>query len=195
MKKQIKRIQEKLGLCADGIIGPQSISAINRALGIADTPLWPTQAEVRSGRSLFGPAGQEQKLVNIQPPYTRYYRDGPLGSIRVHEAIAPHVQAARREVLAHYGNAEIIRLGLNDYGGSYNLRPTSKGSALSMHAWGIALDFAPAKNGYNCKAPSASLSRPECQAWWDIWEAQGAIPLGRERDYDWMHLQFALLNS
>jgi len=38
-----------------------------------------------------------------------------------------------------------------------------------------------------------TLSSPECETWWQIWESHGAISLGRQRDYDWMHLQFARL--
>jgi hypothetical protein len=64
---------------------------------------------------------------------------------------------------------------------------------MSMHAWGIALDFAAEKNTYSMKKPQASLSKPECEMWWKIWEKHGAVSLGRELGYDWMHLQFARL--
>ena len=62
-----------------------------------------------------------------------------------------------------------------------------------MHAWGIALDFAPDTNAYSPRAPRATLSHPDCDAWGRIWESHGAVSLGRERDMDWMHLQFARL--
>lgn len=114
-------------------------------------------------------------------------------SIRVHRLIAKHVQEALAEVLAAYGQETIRRLGLDVYGGSYNYRATSSGAALSMHAWGIALDFSPAANALHYKAPRASLSHPDCNKWWEIWERHGAVSLGRECDYDWMHLQFARL--
>lgn len=103
------------------------------------------------------------------------------------------MQAALEEVLVHYGQEEIHRLGLDLYGGSYQYRSTSTGSALSMHAWGIALDFSPSANALHYKAPRASLSHPDCRKWWEIWEKYGAVSLGRECDYDWMHLQFARL--
>ncbi len=193
MKDDIRRIQKKLGVAADGIIGPQTLAAISKVLGLPALPIWPTQAEVRSGCSLFGRPGNEGVLVNIIPAYPLLYEGEAVRSIRVHQAIARHVQDALAEVLAHYGQAEIHRLGLNLYGGSYNFRSTSRGSALSMHAWGIALDFAPEANAYSTRAPRASLSHPDCEAWWRIWESHGAISLGRERDVDWMHLQFARL--
>ncbi len=193
MKTSLRRIQKKLGVEADGILGPQTLSALHKALGISEAPAWPTQEQVRRGTSLFGLPGNEALLVNIVPAYPLLYEGQAVRSIRVHEYIAGHVQQALREVLAHYGQADIELLGLNQYGGSYAYRNTSKGKALSMHAWGIALDFAPATNAYNTRAPRATLSHPDCAAWWDIWESHGATSLGRERGYDWMHLQFARL--
>jgi hypothetical protein len=100
---------------------------------------------------------------------------------------------ALEEVLATYGTEAIHRLGLDVYGGSYNYRATSSEAALSMHAWGIALDFAPATNAYHTRAPRATLSHPDCTPWWQIWESHGATSLGRSCGYDWMHLQFAKL--
>lgn len=192
MTKKIKLIQAAVGVQADGVIGPRTIAALMAALNIEDAPLWPTQAEVRSGKSIFGAPG-DAALVSIAPPYPLIYDGKPVRSIRVHERIAPHVQAALQEVLDHYGQAEIHRLGLDQYGGSYNYRSTTAGQSLSMHAWGIALDFAPATNAYSTRAPRATLSHPDCEAWWRIWEAHGAVSLGRESDRDWMHLQFARL--
>lgn len=193
MKTSIRRIQQHLGVPADGIIGPCTLRAISSALGIREIPSWPSQAEVRRGTSVFGAPGREEELVSVLPAYPLYFEGRAVRSIRVHRLIAPHVQQALRQVLEHYGAEEIHRLGLDQYGGSYSYRPTSGGNALSMHAWGIALDFAPASNGLKVKSPRASLSHPDCDAWWDIWESHGAVSLGRARNYDWMHVQFARL--
>ena len=193
MKETIKAIQRAVGVTVDGIIGPLTLSAIAERVGAEVPPLWPTQLEVRSGRSMFGEAGCEGDLVSIAPPYPLFYEGKKLSTIRVHRLIASHVAAALREVLEHYGEYGIRRLGLDQYGGSYNFRRSTNGYQYSMHAWGIALDFAPATNAYNTRAPEATLSRPECTAWWQIWESHGAVSLGRERGYDWMHLQFARL--
>ena len=192
MKRKIKLIQSAIGVQADGVIGPRTVEALMAALKLEDVPQWPLQSEVRSGKSIFGAPG-DASLVSIAPPYPLLYEGRPVRSIRVHQLIAAHVQAALQEVLDHYGLEEIHRLGLDQYGGSFNFRATTTGQALSMHAWGIALDFAPESNAYNTRAPHATLSRPECDAWWRIWESHGAVSLGREHDRDWMHLQFARL--
>ena len=195
MKERIKQIQHKVGVAEDGIIGPITIEAICSALHVpAAPPLWPTQAQVRSGASCFGKPGNEASLVSILPPYPLYFEGQQVRSIRVHQLIAPHVQKALSEVLEHYGLEEIHRLGLDVYGGSYAYRATTSGKSLSMHAWGIALDFAPEANAYSMRRPRASLSAEACRPWWEIWESHGAVSLGRKCDYDWMHLQFARLS-
>ena len=189
-------IQRKLGVAADGIIGPVTLGALEEALDIdpgAGLVAVPTQAQVRSGTSVYGPPGREDNLMNVTPPYTLYYEGAAVRSIRVHRLVAQRVQAALRAVLEHYGEARIRELGLDRYSGSYNYRSTSSGSSLSMHAWGIALDFDAENNTYSMHRPEARFSGHEYVAWWEAWEAQGAVSLGRERDYDWMHVQFARL--
>ena len=194
MKEKIKTIQRAVGVEADGVIGPKTLDGILSALGVKYEPVraWPTQAEVRSGKSIFGPPG-DGRLVRIEPPYPMYYEGQRVGKIAVHELVADAVLAVLREVLEVYGLARIKALGLDQYGGCYNYRGTTGGGALSMHAWGIALDFCPDKNGYSVKKPAASLSKAECEPWWEIWEKHGAVSLGRANDYDWMHVQFARL--
>ena len=195
MKERIKQIQKKVGVTQDGIVGPVTVEAICRALDVPEAPpLWPTQAHVRSGASCFGKPGNEYALTSIIPPYPLYFEGVQVRTIRVHELIAPHVKAALSEVLEHYGLEAIHRLGLDVYGGSYAYRATTSGKNLSMHAWGIALDFAPEQNTYSTRAPRASLSCDECRAWWEIWEKHGAVSLGRQCGYDWMHRQFARLS-
>lgn len=195
MKERIRQIQRKLGVEVDGIIGPVTIEAICTALRLPEPPpVWPSQSRVREGKSCFGRPGCEDALTSIVPPYPLYFEGTQVRSIRVHHLIAKHVQQALREVLEHYGAESIHRLGLDNYGGSYAYRATTSGRALSMHAWGIALDFAPESNSYSTRSPRATLSSPECNAWWEIWEAHGATSLGRRCNYDWMHLQFASLD-
>jgi hypothetical protein len=62
-----------------------------------------------------------------------------------------------------------------------------------MHSWGIAFDFDPDHNQLKWDHTRASFARPEYKKWLDLWEEEGAVSLGRARDYDWMHIQFARL--
>ncbi|MBR5879739.1 MAG: hypothetical protein IKY91_09290, partial [Akkermansia sp.] len=101
MKTSIRRIQEHLGVTADGIMGVQTLRAISRALGVQEVPIWPSQSRVRQGNSIFGAPGCEAFLVSLIPAYQLYFEGKPVRSIRVHKLIAPHVKAALEEVLAH----------------------------------------------------------------------------------------------
>lgn len=186
----LRVIQHTVGAHVDGIFGPNTAAHIAVAFGLE----WPTQAEVRSGKSIFGKAGDVANLVNIVPPYPLYFEGREVKTIRVHKLIKNAVLEALNKIKNAYTPAQIHTYGLDDYSGSFNYRPTASGKSLSMHAWGIALDFAAASNGYSTHSPYASLSRPECRAFWEAWESVGAVSLGRARDYDWMHLQFAALN-
>lgn len=194
MKTKIKSIQKKLGVEADGIIGNVTLNAIMRELGIAEPePLgWPSQKEVRAGKSIFGAPGSKH-LVRIVPPYELFFEGCKVSTIAVHERVKDAVLGALKEVLAVYGRERIKELRLDEYGGCYNYRKTKGGSTLSMHAWGIALDFMPEGNGLNTKAPEAILSGEAYRPWWEIWEKHGAVSMGRECDRDWMHIQFATL--
>ena len=185
----LRCVQHKVNAHVDGILGKETVNKIAGYLGL----MWPSQAEVRTGRSIFGKAGDESNLVHVKPAYQLYFEGKKVSSVRVHKLIARHVEAAFKEIAEAYTPEEIHKLGLDDYSGSFNHRTTASGKSLSMHSWGIALDFAAGKNAYSQTRKTASLARPECDKWWEIWESHGAVSLGRERDYDWMHLQFASL--
>lgn len=193
MKAKVRKIQEFLGVEADGVVGPKTLAAIEKALCLPGELVWPTQAEVRGGESCFGVAGDESQLVSIKPPYPLYYEGKEVRTIRVHRLVAGAVEDALEEVLRVYGLQRVKELRLDQYGGCYNYRKTGSGKSLSMHAWGIAMDFDPDNNTYGMHRPVARMSRAEYEPWWEIWEKHGAVSLGRERDYDWMHLQFARL--
>lgn len=194
VKDNVKAIQGKVGVVQDGIVGDKTLTAIARALDIyVPAEKWPTQAQVRTGKSIFGKPGDEGNLVSITPPYTLYYDGKAVKTIRVHAKVAESVQRVLTRVLQHYGEKRIHELGLDIYGGSYNYRKTTTGKAYSLHAWGIALDFDPEHNAYDMKKPKARFSGEAYNAWWDIWESEGWHSLGREANCDWMHVQAAPL--
>lgn len=194
----IKGLQQAVGVKADGIMGQQTKEAICRALGVDMTsvvPTWPTQAEVRTGKSMFGKAtSAEGQLVHITPPYQLYFEGTPVKTIRVHKLVAPYVSKVLEEVLAHYGAQRLHALHLDDFGGCYNAREVRGGSTLSMHAWGVALDWWASANPMKATTAKAPLAGPEYDFWWDTWEKYGAVSLGRANGKDWMHVQFPPLH-
>ena len=148
---------------------------------------WPSQEEVRSGKSVFGRAGDESNMTSIKLPYIMrlaWETNTTASTMRCHKLVAEPLVRIFQATLDHYGMEKIRELGLDLYGGCFNNRSIIGGKATSMHAWGIAVDI---------PAPKAVLSGPEYAAFWQFVEAEGAVSLGRSRDYDWMHFQFATL--
>jgi hypothetical protein len=195
----IKKFQKDHGLVVDGIVGPKTLSFLQDINTVerkeAETPpitgkiLWPTQAQCSS---FYGPPGQV-KLQSIQLPYPFYYGGKLMKSTSVHEKIAPTVKKILQKVKDHYGVEKIDELKLSDYSGCYNPRRMRGGSAWSMHAYACALDFNAADNQLKWNHTKARFAKPIYNRWWELWEEEGAVSLGRVADYDWMHVQFARL--
>ncbi len=154
----------------------------------ANRPVWPRQKDVPA---VYGAMGKSQTLVTM--PYPIYYEGQLVKRISLHEKVAASASRVFDNVLKVSGATRIHQLGLYVYGGSLNVLKMRGGSQWSMHSWGIAIDWDPANNSLNTHAPQARFSKPEYEQWWEAWEAEGWISLGRERDYDWMHVQAARL--
>lgn len=68
----------------------------------------------------------------------------------------------------HETRAKLQALGLTSWGGSFNFRPVRGGQALSMHAYGIAVDIDPAHNALNTEGrmPDAVVKMFERRGWY-----------------------------
>ncbi len=197
MQNDWKLIQNHLKLKADGIPREKTCAAIKKALGLVPQTKWPSQSEVRSGKSIFGVAAKQANLVTIDLPYPMklsWEMTTTTQKLRCHHLVAESLKNIFQNTLDHYGLERLSELGLDVLGGCFNNRAIIGGKATSLHAWGIAIDIDPNHNGLNEHAPKARLSRADYDAFWKFVEQEGATSLGKERDYDWMHFQFASLN-
>lgn len=113
--------------------------------------------------------------------------------IGCHTRVAASLGRVLAAVHAHYGTERLVELRLDVYGGCYNPRIKAGGSTWSTHSWACALDFDPDRNQLTWGRDRATLARPEYDFWWDCWEAEGWVSLGREKNFDWMHVQAAKL--
>lgn len=189
-----KEIQSHVKVQEDGIPGQQTAEGIASLMNLSMPPQWPAQSEIRNNKSPFGKNGTG--LVTISVPYPlrlAWDTKQTVTRITCHALVSEALQRIFQKTLAHYGLGKIKELGLDLYGGCYNDRPIAGGKSKSMHAWGIAVDFDPDHNGMNTHAPHARFSGREYEPFWDIVEGEGAVSLGRKKDYDWMHFQFAEL--
>lgn len=152
---------------------------------------WPTQADVEA---YYGAPGANQVLFYPPYPLRLYEPNGTMVSrFSCHKKVQPSLERVLSAVLAHYGYDRLRELRLDVFSGCLNVRPMRGGKALSMHSWGIAVDWDAQRNPLNMGRDRAPLARPEYDAWWDAWTAEGWLSMGKARNFDWMHVQAARL--
>ena len=186
-------------LVADGIAG-------KRTLGVLFPRVMPSRDEDSSARKqgrfprqrdireFYGKVGKNQTKILL--PYKMriaWDLDKSVRKVTCHKKVAEFMQGIFEESLEEYGLEGIKVLRLDLYGGCLNVRKMRGGSRYSTHSWGIAMDIDPAHNQFRWTGRRAQLARSEYEPFWKIVKKHGATSLGRERDFDWMHFQFARL--
>jgi hypothetical protein len=217
------KIQGSTGLDIDGLVGPQTnyareaytaqlattwrdrIEDINEARAkpapapvptakpVKETPAsnWPRQSDCTS---FYGKPGSNQVTLNL--PYPMRIAWEPKQTVRswsCHRKVHDNMERIFQRTLDYYGMEKIRELRLDMWGGTLNVRKMRGGSAWSMHSWGIAVDIDPDNNQLKWGRSNATLARPVYKKFWEFVYDEGAISLGIERNYDWMHFQFARL--
>lgn len=163
---------------------------------------WPRQRDVSS---FFGPVGKNQTMLH--PPFPMvlaWDTSVPVTRFSIHKKCHDSAMRVFNRIKAHYSPEDIVQHGFNLFGGCLNVRRMRGGRSYSMHSWGIAIDFDPARNrfrwGYDPvkdkhdewgKNGKPYLARKECDPFWKFWEEEGWTSLGRSRNFDWMHVQAA----
>jgi peptidoglycan hydrolase-like protein with peptidoglycan-binding domain len=152
---------------------------------------WPRQSEVER---FYGPVGTSQGRLQLPfPMKLAWDKRRIVTSITLHTRVLDSAGRAFAEIASTYSDKERRGLGLDLFGGSLNVRRMRGGSAYSMHSWGIAIDFDPERNQLRWKSPKARLSHTDAVPFWLAWERESWVSLGRERNFDWMHVQAARL--
>jgi hypothetical protein len=109
--------------------------------------------------------------------------------MRCHKLIKDNFEKVFKDLLTHYGYEQIVKLGIDLYGGCFNFRKMRGGSDYSRHSWAVAIDLDPERNQLKETSATARFARPEYKAMIDIFYKHGFESLGREKNYDWMHFQ------
>lgn len=168
---------------------------------VAESPVqsikFPLQKDCPTFYGIAGSAELIAQLVYITPPYplvADWETTTPITKIRFHKKCAFTAAAALQDVVSHYGESEIVRLGLNRFAGSYEPRDMRGIKTPSMHAYGAASDWYAGPNGNTVRKPKALFSQDAYIPWFNIWESHGWVALGRVADRDWMHVQAARLS-
>ena len=142
---------------------------------------WPTGDESSVIRR-FGEPGDTEQLVNARVDGLGLKYGGlPIKTIRCHRLVATSLV----EIIHEIASSPAAWI-LGEYAGCYNVRPMRDGSRLSKHAWGIAIDFAPATNGLRANWPRAASMPIEAM---EAFARQGWLAAGAFWSRDAMHFQ------
>lgn len=141
----------------------------------------------------YGEPGDPTQLTTITLPYPMriaWDTSKSVNKMQCHNLLAKPFYNVFKDLLAHYGLAEIQRLGIDLFGGCVNVR-MQRGSATqwSRHSWGIAIDLDPERNKLKTKWLAAQFSKPEYKPMIDIFYKHGFVNLGLEKNYDAMHFE------
>lgn len=194
----------------DGLYGPQTETASERLNLLTTKGILPRGfgdiTPIRDNPHDFPPEGYESltsyynepcetRLVKVKCPWILkldWDLSKKTSTISVHEKLSDSVSEVLGRVYEIYGDEGIRRYGLDRYGGSYNCRKKRGSvSSWSTHAWGISIDWYPSKNKLKWDSDRASLAHPDLDPWWEAWEKEGWLSLGRSENRDWMHVQAA----
>jgi hypothetical protein len=152
---------------------------------------WPRQKDCMT---FYGKPGSNQTTLTLPYPMrVAWNKKQIVRSWSCHEKVHANMRRIFQRTLDHYGYEKVKELGLDLWGGTLNVRKMRGGSSWSMHSWGIAVDIDPDRNALKWGSNRATLARPEYKKFWEFVYDEGAISLGIERNYDWMHFQFARL--
>lgn len=194
----IKQWQAAIGNPVDGIFGPNDLAASLALLpGSTPTPApvsapYPLQSGVAAFYGAAGGPDCTSGSCTLPFAFPLAWDDSQkVTRFACHKRVAASMTKIFAEAAAHYGEAEFRRLRLDRFGGCYNYRVMRGGTSLSMHSWGIAVDLDPINNQLKWGKDRAAFARPEYEPFWAIVEANGATSLGRAKNFDFMHFQFA----
>lgn len=138
--------------------------------------------------NFYGPVGKNQGSMSL--PYgmvLAWDQSKKVNRVTCHEKVVEPFQKVLQLTKEHYGISAIRDLGLDQFGGMFNVRKMRGGSSWSHHSWGVVMDIDPDRNRLRWGRDKAFLARPEYDAFWKIVYSEGMRGLGPEKNYDWMH--------
>jgi hypothetical protein len=182
-KAQIKEIQTKIGVEADGFWGPISTRACEDYLRMfmPNPNPWPNSDQA-SLTAFYGKPGDESQHTRIDVTGLGVEYDGKtVNSILCHKKVGPSLQSVIRRLNSN-GYEEILA----KYAGCYNNRSMRGGSTPSLHARAAAIDFWPEKNGNGQHWPTSAMMPLEVM---EIFAGEGWLSAGAFWSRDAMHFE------
>lgn len=171
---------------------------------------WPRQRECDAffgnprnpkNPALASPAWEAANLVSVgNLPFVLRYAGHPVAAVRCHRKVAEAFRFVLDDVWRRSGRDPKVvdDWGMSTFGGSYCFRLMRGLNTLSMHSYGCAFDFDPARNALHDRTPHFATCKEVLAAWdqagavWGgDWNGNGSA--ADELRADGMHWQFARL--
>ena len=156
-----------------------------------EVKLWPSYRDPEAFMKVFGEPGEQ--IVDLKAPYPMFYafdKSIEIKIIRCNSAVKDSLERVYTNVLDCYGLENIRLMNLDLFAGCFVFRQMKGSSKLSTHSWGIAVDTDPENNRLNWGKDKARFAHSEFDEWHKAWRDEGAINLGIEKNFDFMHTQF-----
>jgi len=149
-------------------------------------------------------AWEGANIRKVPPPdgWILYYQEDAkltqVSGVRMHRLLADSFVAVLDDIWQHAAEQagagasnEKIRKwlhtrGMDQHGGGFNFRPITGGKRLSMHSYGIAIDWDPS---HNPRKKPLTVRLPNW--WFEIWAKHGWSDGRHFTTPDPMHVQFA----
>lgn len=148
-------------------------------------------------------AWEHDNIIRVAPPagWQLYYQDDdgprPVSGINLHKKLARNFQGVLSEIWDRVKNdlggkpsdaairTRLHDLRLDQHSGGFNYRPIHGMGKLSLHSYGIAIDWDADNN------PQGHSTHTLPNWWFDIWNAHGWTDGRHFSNPDPMHVQFA----
>jgi hypothetical protein len=148
---------------------------------------WPKYKDIRQ---FYGAEGSNQvRLTTAYPLILDWSPNVIIKSFSCHKLVHDTFGELFEKTLDVYGQYAVNKLGLNRFGGCLNVRPMKGSSNMSVHSWGVAIDLYPSMNQLHWKSDKALFAKKEYDDFWQIVSKLGLTSLGKQRNFDWMHIQ------
>ena len=150
---------------------------------------WPRQTTAEM-TAFYGRPGENHTMINL--PFTMklaWDKRQKINRFTINSRCAESALRCFERIAATYDARQRADLGIDLFGGCYNNRNMRGGSQLSTHAFAAAIDFSPEENQLRWGADRARLAQRDAIPFWEIWESEGWVSLGRARNFDWQHIQ------
>jgi hypothetical protein len=196
----------------DGHIGPQTLYALDLLETLFRTGKkddnWRDESEIIETQKdpfvplqnykdmvrYYGEVGTNQTKVQLPHPVRiAWDLNKKITRFTCHEKVADSIARVLTRVVDYYGPEQYVKLGLDIWAGTLNVRKIRGGRSYSIHSWGVAIDWMSEQNQLRWGKNRALLAKPIYNKWWELWEEERWVSLGREKNFDWMHCQRARL--